>query len=76
MRGAINLFRIRREERWMALAALGVLLALNALAICAYYNVFTPVTDNAWSVFVKHFLISGYDPITYQVVTHWETKYN
>jgi hypothetical protein len=76
MKKVLRLFLIKREERPLALAALLVLAALHTLVICHYYHAFTPITDNAWAVFVSRFNISGFDPITYDVVTHWSAKYN
>lgn len=76
MRKVFRLFCVKKEERWPALVALLVLLAFQALVICRYYYDFTPIVDNSWDVFVRHFNISGFDPITYEVVTHWTAKYN
>ena len=76
MRKVFRLFCVRKEERWPALVALLILLAFQVLVICRYYYDFTPIVDNSWDVFVRRFNISGFDPITYEVVTHWTAKYN
>jgi hypothetical protein len=41
---AFRLFRVKREERPLATVMLLVFLALDALVICKYYDVFTPQT--------------------------------
>ncbi|MBQ7472657.1 MAG: haloacid dehalogenase-like hydrolase [Prevotella sp.] len=71
-----TLFSIRREERWMAWVALAFFIMLNVLTICRYYDVFTPLQSDYWNLFVKWFSISGFDPITYYVVSDWEARYN
>ena len=38
-----SLFRIKREERALAIVLLLVFLALDALVLCKYYDVFTPL---------------------------------
>jgi hypothetical protein len=71
-----DLFRIRKEERWIALAALAVIITLNVLMICAYFNAFAYAPGDGWKTFVSVFRVSGYDPITYGVVTKWTARYN
>lgn len=71
----LGLFKIRKEEWWIALLMLGLLIALNTLTILKYYGVFTPLTDNYWNLFIGKFHVSGFDPITYYVVSHWEVRY-
>ena len=71
-----SLFFIRREERWPALFVLALLVVLNALVVARYYADFTPLRDSYWGVIVRKFYISGFDPITYDVVSQWSAKYN
>ena len=71
-----QIFGIRHEERWVALAILLLLVALNAMVIARYYDLFTPLRASYWPTFVKNFYISGFDPITYDVVSEWSAKYN
>lgn len=71
-----SIFRIKREERWPAAVMLVVLLALDALVICKYYDVFTPLNAHYWHLFISKFHISGFDPITYSVVSDWTAGYN
>ena len=71
-----RLFTINREERWVALTALVFFVALNALTIARYYEQFSPPTDDYWTLFIFGFKVSGFDPITYYVVSDWEARYN
>ena len=71
-----SLFRIKREERALAIVLLLVFLALDALVLCKYYDVFTPLNAHYWHLFISKFHISGFDPITYSVVSDWTAGYN
>ena len=71
-----SLFRIKREERLLASFLLIVFLALDALVVCKYYDVFTPQTRHYWHLFISKFHVSGFDPITYSVVSDWTAGYN
>lgn len=71
-----SLFRIKREERTLAIVLLLVFLALDALVVCKYYDVFTPLNAHYWHLFISKFHISGFDPITYSVVSDWTAGYN
>ena len=71
-----SLFRVKREERTLALVMLLVLTALNALVVCKYYDVFTPLNAHYWHLFIGTFHVSGFDPITYSVVSDWTAGYN
>lgn len=76
MKKLFYIFRIRREERWLALFMLVALVALNALVLCKYYDLFTPIKKWYWPLFIHNFHISGFDPITYSVVSDWMAGYN
>ena len=71
-----SLFGIKREERWLAIVMLAVLVALDALVVCKYYDVFTPLNAHYWHLFIGTFHVSGFDPITYSVVSDWTAGYN
>ena len=73
---AFRLFRVKREERPLATIMLIVFLALDALVICKYYDVFIPQNAHYWHLFISTFHISGFDPITYSVVSDWTAGYN
>lgn len=72
----IELFKIRRKERWMSLVVLLVLTALNSLTIIRYHEQFSKLCDNYGNLFIKTFHVSGFDPLTYVVVSNWHTSYN
>lgn len=76
MKKILDIFRIRREERVVSLLAFLLLLVLTVIFLCSYYQQFTPISGNSWQVFSRKFCVSGFDPITYQVITDWETRYN
>ncbi len=76
MKRFFSIFRIKREERWLALFAGVVITTLNALVTHKYYDEFSVITDNYYKLFVGTFHISGYDPLTYSVVSNWSTAYN
>ena len=71
-----RMFRLRREERLPATIALVVFTLLNALTVCRYYDPFTFLGHDYWQVLVGGFQVSGFDSITYYVVTEWEAHYN
>ena len=70
-----DIFCIRREESCLALVLLAIIVALNVLVICKYYELFTPLSDNYWKLFINNFHISGFDPITLSVVSNWHSGY-
>lgn len=70
------MFKIRREERWLALAVVLVFVVLNMLTIYKYGDLFMRPADDYWKLFIGRFRVSGYDPITYYVLSDWETRYN
>ena len=76
MKRLFCIFGIRREERWLAVFMLVALAALNALVLCKYYDLFTPIKKWYWPLFIHNFHISGFDPITYSVVSDWTAGYN
>ena len=71
-----QLFSLRRHERPVFLFALLLAVVLQAIIICRYNDIFTNPGPKYWAVFLHHFSVSGYDPITYSVVTDWTAKYN
>ncbi len=71
-----RIFRIKREERWLSLFTLLYLTGLHALVICKYYELFTPIKKYYWPLFIRNFHVSGFDPITYSIVSDWTAGYN
>ena len=76
MRKIFDIFKVKREERWLAIVMLLALVALNALVLCKYYDMFTPLKKWYWPLFIRNFHISGFDPITYSLVSDWTAGYN
>lgn len=76
MKKIFHIFQIKKEERWLAAFIFLVLAMLNGLVICHYYDLFTPISDHYYGTFIKNFHISGFDPLTYYVLSNWETSYN
>ncbi len=76
MNNIFRIFKIKREERWLAFVILLVLAILNGAAIACYAGDFTIITDNYYMNFIRHFCVSGFDPLTYYVLSDWNTAYN
>lgn len=76
MRRIFDILRVRREERWLALFMLLLFLLLNTMPIIKYYDLFTPITRHYWPLFIRNYHVSGFDPITYSVVSDWSAGYN
>lgn len=76
MKKIINLFRLRSEEHVPALVALVYAVAMNSMVIARYFDLFSQYERGRWSIFIKNFLISGFDAITYSVITLWDDLYN
>lgn len=71
-----RMFRVKRSEALPALVALAIYVALNAMVIAHYADKFLKPTKGAWTLFVKGFGVSGFDPLTYVVITNWDMAYN
>ncbi|MBQ8716011.1 MAG: GtrA family protein [Prevotella sp.] len=71
----IDIFRIQKEERGLVLAFVLVSIFLHACCIYCFSGSFLQESIDDGGVFYRQFHVSGYDPITYAVVTHWGTTY-
>jgi len=72
------MFKIKKEEKLVALVALFVFIAFNALVIYKYSPLFLKGGNlGFWTIFSKNFRMSGYDCWTYIVLSnmrvHFET---
>lgn len=76
MKKILNIFRIYREERWLALVSTIVFTLLNSMTVIRYYGSFSQLSDNYHRLFVQTFRVSGFDPLTYEVISNWCTAYN
>lgn len=70
-----NIFKIKREERWPSCLALLYVVLWNALVVYKYADKFFALSDNYRKLFIQ-FHISGFDPISYMVISNWDTSYN
>lgn len=70
-----SIFHIRKEERWLVLVFVLVSVFLHACCVYCFGDSFLHESIDNGGVFYSHFHMSGYDPITYAVVTHWDVTY-
>ena len=73
-----DMFKVKREERLLMGGILIFLLFLHALVICKYYGIFSKIDPRGfyWPLFIRNFHVSGFDPITYSIVSKWSAGYN
>ena len=76
MKHIFGIFRIKKDERGMALSAALYAVVLNLLVILHYASLYTKVGEAYHQLFVRTFHISGFDPLSYAVVSQWEQAYN
>ena len=76
MKQIFDIFKIKKEERWLALGIFLALAILNGVVIARYAGTFTLVTDDYYKNFIRHFCVSGFDPLTYWVLSDWNAAYN
>lgn len=76
MKKLFDIFKIKQEEKHSAFVAVLVFIALNALTIIKYNDQFTLLSVNYHKLFVKAFHVAGFDPLTYAIVSNWDTEYN
>lgn len=76
MKKIFDIFKIKKEERWLALGIFLALAILNGVVIVRYAGTFTLVTDDYYKNFIRHFCVSGFDPLTYWVLSDWNAAYN
>ena len=61
-----NIFKIKKEERILALVSMLVFASLNAMLIHSYpASFFKAGKLGFWSIFYKHFTVSGFDAYSY-----------
>ena len=76
MKKIFDIFKIKKEERGLALGIFLALAILNGVVIARYAGTFTLVTDDYYKNFIRHFCVSGFDPLTYWVLSDWSAAYN
>ncbi|MCH4147964.1 MAG: DUF6080 domain-containing protein [Prevotella sp.] len=67
----LKIFKIKQEERWLALVALLVMIALNALVVIEYYPTLSQFSDNYHILARDTFHLSGFDAWSYSVLSKW-----
>ena len=75
MKKIFGFLRIRKEEKVLVIAFVLISLFLHACCIWCFSDSFLVESIENGGVFYSQFHVSGYDPITYAVVTHWGTTY-
>lgn len=76
MKKVFDIFKIKKEEKWLAILVFLMLAILNGMVIAHYYTPFTATTGNFYNNFIRHFCVSGFDPLTYWVLSDWNAAYN
>ena len=76
MKSLFDIFKIRKDERWLAIVSVIVFAFLNFMTVNMYWGRFSAISENYHRLFVRWFRISGFDPLTYEVISHWDTAYN
>lgn len=72
----LNIFKIRKDERWLMAIATLFFSIINAVTVAWYWTDFSRLTDNYHKLFVTKFHVSGFDPLTYEVISKWDTAFN
>ena len=76
MKKVFYIFKIQKEEKWLSLIVFTLLALLNGLVIAKYNAPFCQITNDFYKNFIRHFCISGFDPLTYWVLSDWSAAYN
>ncbi|MDD7273991.1 MAG: DUF6080 domain-containing protein [Prevotella sp.] len=76
---AFSIFKVKREERWLAMCLLLVFATFTTLLILSHFDVYTMGARNGfWSIFTKNFRVSGYDNWSWITLSgmriHFETN--
>lgn len=72
----INIFALRKEEKWPVSVAMLFFIVLNAINVCGYWYRFSVPSNNYFRLFVNTYRLSGFDPLTYDVISQWFPAYN
>ncbi len=71
-----DMFHVRREELPCSIAFILLIIFLQSLIISKFFVLFADYSDHNWDVFMNNFHMSGFDPITYSVLTDWHQGYD
>lgn len=67
---------VTREERWPAVYALAWIVVYQYLMISKFFCLFADFSEHNWNVFLRNYHMSGFDPITYDVLSDWSLHYD
>jgi len=71
-----NIFKIKKEERMLACVSALLFMVLNILLIHSYpHNFFKAGKLGFWSIFYKHFTVSGFDAYSYIFLSNEKIYY-
>lgn len=76
MKSIFDIFKIHKDERRLAIVSALIFSFLNFMTVYMYWGRFSALSDNYHRLFVRWFKISGFDPLTYEVISYWDTAYN
>ena len=72
----MNIFKIKKEERILAISTVLICTALHVLLILSYpTNFFKAGKLGFWSIFYKHFTVSGFDAYSYIFLSNEKIYY-
>jgi len=71
-----TIFSIRHDERWPALGTLLLLGFFQWLIISKFHILFANYNEQQWVVFMHNYHMSGFDPISYAVITDWHQGFD
>ncbi len=75
-RALLRLFAIRPSERWVMLVAALLLAPVQILYLSKYHALFAHYSEQNWRIFSRNFHTSGFDPISYSVLTDWSMEWD
>ena len=73
----MNMFRLKREEWLPALVFLVLLLFFHGLIVSKFWVLFADYFHaDSWRIFMRNYHMSGFDPISYSVLTQWNLGFS
>ena len=76
MKAIVGFLSIKREEHLPVGLFFVWQLLLQTLAITKYVTLFTNPSSNYYKLFVDNYHLSGFDPLTYLVVSDWSLAFD
>lgn len=67
---------VSKEERWPAVYALVFILSFQYLMIKKFFGLFADYSEQSWNTFMRNYHMSGFDPISYAVLSEWHQGYD